>query len=78
MKQASVRPIARLRRTFPNEWLLIEVRRFDPHTTTPVTGRLVAHAKLRDSLEARASQAQGLLYLVHGSDTLPHGYAAAF
>ena len=71
-------PIARLRRAFPNEWLLIDVDRFDARTTTPLTGRLLAHSKLRDPLEKRAAQSKGLIYLVFGRDTLPQGYAAAF
>jgi len=58
--------------------LLIEVDRFDPATTSPLTGRLVAHSKLRDPLEQRAARLKKLIYLVHGSDTLPQGYAAAF
>ena len=70
--------IDRWRRRFPQEWLLIEVDRFDPRTTTPLTGRLLAHSKRRDPLEHRVARAKGLLYLVHGSDTLPRGYAAAF
>ena len=70
--------IARLRRAFSNEWLLIDVDRFDSRTTTPLTGRLLAHSKLRDPLEKQAAQSKGLIYLVFGRDTLPQGYAAAF
>ena len=78
MKDRSAERIERLRRAFPNDWLLVEVDRFDPRTTTPLTGRLVAHSKRRDPLERRAAHMKGLIYLVHGSDTLPQGYAAAF
>ena len=78
MKRTRSSPIARLRRRYPQEWLLIEVDRFDPTTTSPLTGRLVAHSKLRDPLEHRAARMKQLIYLVHGSDTLPQGYAAAF
>jgi len=72
--------IAQLRNAFPHEWLLIEVDRFDPRTTTPVSGHLLARSKLRDPLEKQAARAKGkgLRYLVYGSDTLPPGYAAAF
>lgn len=73
-----VQPIVRLRRAFPQEWLLVEVKRFDPKTTTPLTGRLMAHSPSRDLLERQVARAKGLIYLVHGTDTLPQGYAAAF
>lgn len=81
MKRAKSQRIERLRRAFPHEWLLIEVDHFDARTTTPVTGRLLAHSQLRDPLEhqvARAKHTKRLTYLVFGSDTLPQGYAAAF
>ena len=78
MTQTRFQPIDRLRKRHPQEWLLIEVDRFDRRTTTPLTGRLLARSRRRTSLEKEAAQAKGLLYLVHGSDTLPHGYAAAF
>lgn len=78
MSRRQVQRIGQLRQRFPKEWLLIVVDRFDPRTTTPVTGRLLAHSKLRDPLEKRAAHTQGLVYLVFGSDTLPQGYAAAF
>ena len=70
--------IAHLRRRHPREWLLIEVERFDAKTTTPIQGRLLAHSTRRQPLERQAERAPGLIYLVHGSDTLPQGYAAAF
>lgn len=78
MRRAHVQPIVRLRQRFPDEWLLIAVERFDSTTTTPLTGRLLAHSKLRDPLEQQSASAKGLTYLVFGSDTLPQGYAAAF
>lgn len=70
--------IPKLRRRFPHEWLLVEVTRFDPKTTTPLTGRLKAHAPSRDALEKLAARAKGLVYLVHGTDIFPRGNAAAF
>lgn len=78
MKPSGSRQIGRLRRAFPREWLLIEVDRFDPTTTTPVTGQLLAHSKRPEPLEKRAARAKGLTYLVFGSDTLPKGYALGF
>ena len=78
MERLRTQSIERWRKAYRNEWLLIEVDRFDPRTTTPLSGRLVAHSKRRDPLEQRAARAKGLVYLVHGSDTLPRGYAAAF
>ena len=78
MVQTKTKRIAQFRRAFPDEWLLIEVDRFDPRTTTPLTGRLVAHSKVRDPLERKAARQKGLVYLVFGRDTLTQGYAAAF
>lgn len=70
--------IERIRRRHKREWLLIVVDRFDKRTTTPLTGRLLAHSKLRVPLEKRAAQTKELTYVVFGTDTLPKGYAAAF
>ena len=78
MKRTETKRIEQFRRAMPDEWLLIEVDRFDPRTTSPLTGRLVAHSRLRDPLERQAARRKGLLYLVYGRDTLPQGYAAAF
>ena len=78
MKHRYTQPIEKLRRRFSDQWLLVQVARFDPKTTTPLTGRLLAHSKLRDPLEKQAVHRKGLIYLVYGSDTLPQGYAAAF
>ena len=75
MKSISIKKI---RRRHKNEWLLIDVDRFNARTTTPLTGRLLAHSKRRDPLEKKSASAKGLIYLVYGSDTLPQGYAAAF
>lgn len=71
-------PIAHIRRRYRDEWLLIQVERFDRRTTMPVTGRLLAHARRPEPLERKAARAKGLTYLVFGSDTLPKGYAVAF
>ena len=78
MKRRQSQPIEKLRRRFSDEWLLVQVDQFDPQTTTPLTGRLLAHSKLRDTLEQEVTRRKGLIYLVYGSDTLPQGYAAAF
>ena len=78
MKRPHVQRIEMWRRRFPQEWLLLEVERFDARTTTPLTGRLIAHSKRRNTLEKHAARAHGLIYLVYGSDTLPRGYATAF
>ena len=78
MRTLRSQPVERLRKRFHREWLLIAVDRFDRRTTTPLSGRLLAHSKLRDPLEKRAAQTKGLVYLVFGSDALPQGYAAAF
>lgn len=71
-------PIEQIRRRYRRQWLLIAVDRFDRRTTTPLTGRLLAHSRRPEPLEKRAVQTKGLTYVVFGSDTLPKGYAVAF
>ena len=60
MKRLRTKRIAQFRRAMPDEWLLIEVDRFDPLTTTPLTGRLVAHSRLRDPLERQTARRKWL------------------
>lgn len=78
MRTLKSQPIESLRKQFQREWLLIAINRFNPRTTSPITGRLLAHSKPRDPLEKRAAQTNEFVYLVFGSDTFPQGHVAAF
>ncbi len=70
--------IETLRKKFPKEWLLIEVDKMDEATTTPLTGRLLAHSKNRDEIYKKQMEYKQLVYLCYSEDKLPKGYALAF
>lgn len=48
--------IETLRKRFHNEWLLIAVDETDEATTTPLTGRLLAHSKNRDEIYKKTDE----------------------
>ncbi|MDP3042519.1 MAG: hypothetical protein Q8N62_07380 [Candidatus Omnitrophota bacterium] len=72
--------IEKIKRKFHREWLLIAVDKVNESTTTPISGRLMAHSPHRDEIYKK------LLSLKHrrnilvecSEDKLPKGYAAAF
>jgi len=70
--------IARIRKRFHREWLLITVNRVDPCTQEPLSGRLVAHSPHRDDIYDRLVKAHGLAVVLYSDTTLPQGYAVAF
>lgn len=72
--------IKTLKRKYPREWLLIDVDKLDPFTTTPLSGKLVAHSSHREDIYQRLMKrpkAKKLL-VEYSQDTFPKGYAAAF
>jgi hypothetical protein len=70
--------IETIRKRFPKEWLLIRVRRFDEATTTPLTGRLLAHSQDRDLIFRKSISLKGHIMIDHAhSGRLPKGYAVA-
>ena len=71
-------PIARIRKRFRREWLLIVVDRLDPRTQVPLEGRLLAHSPHRDEIYERLTKAKGLTLALYSDTTLPQGYAVAF
>ena len=73
--------ITLLKKRHPREWLLIRVESTDPATTTPLTGRLLAHSPRREDIYRRLlqpSQAARKLLVEYSEDSFPKGYAAAF
>lgn len=67
-----------IRKKFHREWLLIAIDKMDDATTTPLTGRLLAHSKLRDEMYNEEAKHRGNTLTVYSDDDLPKGYAAAF
>ena len=53
-----VEPITRLKKRFPNEWLLLTHVTADD-LTRPIKGRLVAHSKNRDDIYDRLRTVRG-------------------
>ncbi|GEM_PF-968416 len=69
-----------MKRRHPHEWLLIAVARVDRDSSTPLSGRLIAHsadrAAIYQRLQSRAAPRRALIEFA--DDTFPKGYAAAF
>lgn len=70
--------IEKIRKRFHNEWLLIAIDRMDQATTTPLTGRLLAHSKNRDEIYKKQLKDKRHLLILYSEEGLPKGYAAAF
>jgi hypothetical protein len=73
-----IESIGKIRKKHRNEWLLIRVAKFDKATTTPLTGRLLAHNADRDAIYKKSLSHKGMIFIDHSSDKLPKGYAVAF
>ena len=77
--RAAVQAIDALRRRYRREWLLIAVQRLDEASTTPTSGRLLAHSKSREEIYDRLLRTRVHLPLVtYSEDSPPKGYAVAF
>ena len=70
--------IETIRKKYHKEWLLIAVGKMDAESTTPVTGRLLAHSPRRDDIYLRESKEKGHTLTLYSEDGIPKGYAAAF
>lgn len=72
--------IEKIKKRFKREWLLISVDSMDESTTTPITGRVIAHSPHREDIyKILLNPPKGKRLLVeYSEDTLPEGYAAAF
>ena len=72
--------IETIKKRFRREWLLIAVDKVDTATTTPISGRLLAHSPHRDEiyrLLLKPPKVKKLL-VECSEDSFPKGYAAAF
>ena len=70
--------IEEIRRQFHQEWLLIAIDKMDDATTTPLTGKLLAHSSHRDEIYRLEMKYRGNTLTVYSEDKFPEGYAAAF
>ena len=70
--------IETIRMKFPKEWLLISVGKIDSSTTTPLTGRLIAHSPRRDDVYRKEMKYKGHTMTIYSEYGFPKGYAAAF
>jgi hypothetical protein len=70
--------IERIRKRFQREWLLIAIDKLDEATTTPLTGRLIAHSPHREDIHDTMLRRKGLALITYSDDCLPAGYAVAF
>ena len=69
-----------IKRRFPKEWLLISLDKIDEATTTPISGRLIAHSPHRYEVYAKllAIKRKRPVLVEYSEDTLPKGFVAAF
>ena len=72
--------IDKIKKRFHREWLLIAVDKVDESTTTPISGKLIAHSPHRDEIYRILLKRHRIKkVLVESSeDSFPEGYAAAF
>jgi len=79
MKRIKFEKIADIKKRFRQEWLLIEIMRMDESTTTPISGRLIAHDPKREKIYKLLLKSPHIKrpLIECSADTLPRGMAAA-
>ena len=72
--------IEEIKKKHRHEWLLIAVHKMDEATTTPISGRLIAHSPHRHEIYSalKNSRLPNRVLVEYAEDDLPKGYAAAF
>lgn len=72
--------IETIKKRFHRQWLLIAVDKVDEATTTPISGKLIAHSPHRDEIYRKllSSRQRHNILVECSEDRLPEGYAAAF
>ena len=73
---AKVEDIAKIKRRYPKEWLLLTHVVTD-ELTRPVQGKLVAHSKNRDEIYDRLSKMRGKLGVLYTGE-IPRKLAVLF
>ena len=80
MKQIKSEKITAIKKRFNREWLLIDIDVMDESTTTPISGRLIAHAPKAEKLYKillKSPQIKRPL-IECSADTFPRGVVAGF
>ena len=70
--------IETIRKGVRRERHFIAIDRMDEATTTPLTGRLLAHSPHREEIYARSRHYPHPALIVFSEDRFPKGFAAAF
>lgn len=70
--------IKTIKSRFNHEWLLIKVDKMDVQSTTPISGRLIAHSPMREEIYKKSIKVKGITLIDYSDDAFPKGYAAAF
>ena len=73
--------IEKLKKSFHREWLLIAIDQLDETTTTPISGKLIAHSPHRDEIYQqliKKSPKTKKILVEYSEDSFPKGYVAAF
>ena len=72
--------IEAIKKRFHRQWLLIAVDKIDESTTTPISGRLIAHTHHRDEIYKKllSLKRRWPVLVSYSEDTLPKGFVAAF
>ena len=70
--------IEKLKKRFRREWLLIAVDKMDEATTTPLTGRLIAHSPHRDDVYRASRKYRGHAFLTCTPDMTPKDLVIIF
>lgn len=70
--------IEKIRKRFRRQWLLIAVDKTDEQTTTPLTGRLLAHSPHQDEIYRASRKYKVPAYLTCTPDMLPKDVAIIF
>lgn len=75
-----IQKIETIKKHYHRQWLLIAVDKVDEATTTPLSGRLIAHTPHRDEVYKKlmSLKRKQPVLVSYSEDTLPKGYVAAF
>ncbi len=71
--------IETIRKKYHKQWLLIAIGKMDDATTTPLTGRLLAHSPRHEDIYLQERKYKGgHLLTLYSEVGIPKGYATAF
>jgi hypothetical protein len=72
--------IETIKKRYHREWLLIAIDKIDESTTTPISGKVIAHSPHREDIYQMLIKPPKVrkLLVEYSEDSFPKGYAAAF